>query len=89
MQVEETTMPTTAWLERTLRQGCGATLDDVVTVELSTGIPCDSYSTRYGLHPPRNPHRAVTNRHMDPTTLVGALADRLNRFRAALRTCHN
>ena len=81
VQVQETTMPTTAWLERTLRQRCGATLDDVV--ELSNGIPCDSYSTRSGRHPPRNPHRAVTNGRWYPTTRVGALADR---FRAALLT---
>jgi hypothetical protein len=81
VQVQETTMPTTAWLERTLRQRCGATLDDVV--ELSNGIPCDSYSTRSGRQPPRNPHRAVTNGRWYPTTRVGALADR---FRAALLT---
>jgi hypothetical protein len=79
VQVQETTMPTTAWLERTLRRRCGATLDDVV--ELSNGIPCDSYSTRYGRHPPRNPHRAVIDGRWYPTTRVGALADR---FRAAL-----
>ena len=79
VQVQETTMPTTAWLERTLRQRCGATLDDVV--ELSNGIPCDSYTTRSGRHPPRNPHRAVIDGRWYPTTRVGALADR---FRAAL-----
>lgn len=81
VQVQETTMPTTAWLERTLRQRCGATLDDVV--ELSNGIPCDSYTTRSGRHPPRNPHRAVIDGRWYPTTRVGALADR---FRAAILT---